>query len=375
MVSLKDKGVNERFMARAVALALKGVGRTSPNPLVGAVIVKAGRIVAEGFHGKAGWPHAEVVALARLKEAGGSAKGADVYVTLEPCSHHGRTPPCVDGLIAAGVKRVFAGMIDPNPIVAGSGIKRLKAAGVECASGILEAECRALNPAFIKYITKKTPYVTLKLAASFDGRIAVASGQSKWITGAVARRYVHRLRSLSDAVMTSSETAAKDDPALTARDARGLNPLRVLLDTRFKTPLDARIFERHSKDRFPYPALVLTTSSASAVKIKKAQAMGVEVVVAPKSSTGVDIKAVMLELGRRSVTSLLVECGGALAAALLKAGMVDRLSLHIAPIIIGSDGVAAVGALGVKTVAGALRLKSVRVRRAGEDMIVEGEIL
>lgn len=369
-----DKSFDERFMARAIALAVRGAGRTSPNPVVGAVIVRAGRIVAEGFHEKAGEPHAEAAALAHLKEAGRSAKGADIYVTLEPCSHHGRTPPCADALIAAGVKRVFAGMRDPNPLVAGCGIKKLRAAGIDVASGILEDACRALNPAFIKHITTKTPYVTLKLAASLDGRIAVANGQSKWITGLAARRYGHRLRALFDAIMTSSETVAKDDPAFTVRHCRGKNPLRVLLDTRFKTPLDAQIFERHSKDRFLYPALVFTTPSASAAKIKKAQAIGVEVVCVRKAATGVDIKMVMTELGRRGVTSLLVECGGTLAAALLKAGAIDRVSLHLAPIIIGSDGVAAVGDLGLKTVAGALRLKGVRVRRAGEDTIIEGEI-
>ncbi|MBI5886927.1 MAG: bifunctional diaminohydroxyphosphoribosylaminopyrimidine deaminase/5-amino-6-(5-phosphoribosylamino)uracil reductase RibD [Deltaproteobacteria bacterium] len=361
-------------MRSAITLAARGAGRTSPNPVVGAVIVKSGRVVAEGFHRKAGGPHAEAAALANLKAAGGRAKGADVYVTLEPCSHHGRTPPCVDGLIEAGVRRVFVGMADPNPLVAGSGMKRLRAAGIEVVSGVLEDECRALNPAFIKYITTKTPYVTVKLAASLDGRIAVAGGQSRWITGEAARRYVHRLRALSDAVLTGRGTVAKDDPAFTVRDCRGLNPLRVLLDTAFRTPLGAAIFKSSPTDRFPYPAMVFTTLAASRAKITKAEALGIEVVVVRKGACGVDINAVMAELGRREVTSVLAEGGGAIAASLLKAGAIDRVSFHVAPIIIGSDGVAAVGGLGLKAVSGAPRLKRVSVKRLGSDTIIEGDV-
>jgi len=373
-VNQVDKGAVERFMRRAMALAARGAGKTSPNPAVGAVFVRSGRVIAEGFHEKAGWPHAEASALASLNAAGGRAKGSDVYVTLEPCSHHGRTPPCADTLITAGVRRVFVGMADPNPLVAGSGIKRLRAAGIEVVCGVLEAECRALNPAFIKYITTKTPHVIVKLAASLDGRIAVASGQSRWITGEAARGYVHRLRALSDAVLTGGATVAKDDPAFTVRNARGANPLRVLLDTAFKTPLGAAIFKRSPKDRFSYPAMVFTTLAASRVKIRRAAALGIEVVVVRKAASGVDVKAVMAELGRRGVTSVLVEGGGNIAASLFKAGAVDRVSFHIAPMLIGSDGVAAVGELGLKAVSGAPRLKRVSVKRFGEDTIIEGDV-
>lgn len=371
-----DTEFRVRLMKRALALARKGAGRTSPNPVVGAVIVAAGRVIAEGWHKKAGGPHAEASAITRLHSTGLSARGADMYVTLEPCSHFGKTPPCVDTVISAGIKRVFIGMKDPNPLVSGRGIRRLRAAGIKCVSGILEDDCRALNPAFIKYITLKRPYVTLKLAASLDGRIAASTGDSRWITGPSARKYVHDMRARSDAILTGSATVAADDPELTARPrkARGLNPLRVLLDSRFGASLDARIFKRHPNDRYPCPAIVFTTDAAPRAKIKKARAMGVEVVTVRKTRDGVDIKRVMLELGRREITSVLVEAGGRVAASLLKSGVVDKLSYHLAPIIIGSDGIPAIGAMNLKTAGKAMRIKKTVMKKLGEDFIIEGEV-
>ena len=273
---------HSRFMRLALSLAKKGEGMTSPNPAVGAVLVKGGRVVGRGYHMKAGGPHAEVSALASCPDA----RQATLYVTLEPCCHFGKTPPCVDAVISSGVKTVVVGMLDPNPLVAGGGIKRLEEAGIKIVTGVLEKECRSLNEPFIKFITSGKPFFTVKLASSLDGRTAAATGDSKWITCLESRRLVHKVRKASDAVMVGSSTVVKDDPELTVRLVKGRDPLRVIVDSSFRVPLDAKALRilTAAGDR---PPIVFTTLRADLSKIKAARMAGVDVVVVGRSP-GVD---------------------------------------------------------------------------------------
>lgn len=360
------------FMRKALALARKGLGRTSPNPAVGAVLVKGGRVMGSGYHRSAGLAHAEVAALESTAE---DPRGSTLYVTLEPCCHHGRTPPCVDAVIRAGIRRVVVGTLDPNPRVSGRGVKRLEEAGMDVTTGVRETACRALNEAYNRHIATGLPFVTLKLASSLDGRIAAGTGHSRWITGPEARRLVHRMRSLSDALMVGGSTALADDPELTVRLVRGRDPVRVVVDSAFRVPLSSRIFKGPAAGR-PGRAgtIVFTTGAADGKKIARATALGAEVVRVRKTRAGVDLKGVLAELGRREITSVLVEGGGTLAASLLRAGLVDKVAHFIAPAYIGGDGVPSMGGLGVRDVGKALRLTGVKTRRAGCDIVVEGYI-
>lgn len=356
---------HERFMRRALKLAARGAGRTSPNPAVGSVIVKNGRVIAEGYHKKAGAPHAEAAALATLKNG---AKDSTLYVTLEPCCHFGRTPPCTDAIISSGIKEVVIGAVDPNPRVSGRGISQLKAAGVVVTSGVLERECRKLNEAYNRYITAGVPFVTLKLAQTLDAKTATAAGESRWITGEASRALVHRMRSMADAVMVGSSTVIADDPELNVRHLRGRDPLKVVLDTGLKTPLTARVFKGGG-------LLIFTTGASSTSKIRKAAEAGAGVVVVPAVKGGVDLKRVFRELAKREVVSVLVEAGGTLAASLLREGLVDRLSVFISPTVIGSEGLSSVGPLGVKRLKDALKIEGLTVKRVGTDMLVEGYLM
>ncbi len=360
--------VHEGFMRRALGLARKGSGRTSPNPAVGAVIVRGGQVIAGGWHRRAGLPHAEVEALSK---APANLKRAVMYVTLEPCTHFGRTPPCVDAVVRSGIKNVVIGTKDPNPRVSGEGIRRLKAAGIKVTCGVLEDECRALNEAYIKFITTGMPLVTLKLASSLDGRIATAAGESKWITGLAARRLVHKMRSSVDAVVVGSGTVVKDDPELTVRHLKGRDPLRVVLDSRFSVPLSARVLRAGPGLRAP---IVFTTRAASARKMAEVRKAGVEAVVVPASRDGVSLKRVLKELGGRGVASVLLEGGGTLAASFIKAGLVDRFSLFMAPVIIGKEGRPSVGGLGLKRLKNAPLLDGATVRRVDKDLLIEGRL-
>lgn len=354
-----------RFMREALALAKKGLGSTSPNPAVGAVIVRNNRVIGRGYHKKAGLPHAEVEALA---DAGGAVKGATLYVTLEPCCRFGRTPPCTEAIIRSGIKKVVAGLIDPNPGVSGKGVTALRAAGIEVVSGVLEGECGKINEGYMKHITTGLPFVTLKLASSLDGRIATSGGESKWITAQEARNSVHRLRAFNDAVMVGISTVLKDDPELTVRRVRGRNPARVVLDSTLRIPLGAKVFKAGTGAGL----LIFTTAGADKAKASMAAATGAEVITVAGNKDGVDIKRVLTELGKRGVTSVLVEGGGRVAASLLKKGLADKLILFISPIALGSDGLPSIGALGIKRLKDAPRLERIASRRVGEDILLEG---
>ena len=355
----------ESMMKRAMTLARKGVGRTSPNPPVGCVIARDGKIVGSGWHRAAGTPHAEIHA---LREAGDTARGSDVFVTLEPCSHFGRTPPCADALIAAGVGRVYAGMVDPNPLVAGKGVKQLRAAGIPTFPGLLEPECRRLIGPFIKQVATGLPFVTLKSALTLDGKTATAGGDSKWITGELARRHVHRLRYESDALMVGVETVLADDPQLTCRLPRGgRDPLRVIVDSRLRTPLDARLF----RVRTTATTLIATVQQDEA-RLAPYRALGAEVVSCREEGGRVDLADLLARLGERGVQSVLVESGGELAGALLRQGLIDRLIFFYGSKLVGGEGRSPFSGAGVEKMSEAIRLQEIEVRRFGDDLKVSG---
>ncbi|MCE5983844.1 bifunctional diaminohydroxyphosphoribosylaminopyrimidine deaminase/5-amino-6-(5-phosphoribosylamino)uracil reductase RibD [Pseudomonas sp. LF19] len=327
--------LDAHYMARAIELARKGLYSTHPNPRVGCVIVRDGQVVGEGWHVRAGEPHAEVHA---LRQAGELARGACAYVTLEPCSHHGRTPPCAEALVKAGVARVVAAMQDPNPQVAGQGLKRLADAGIEVASGVLEAEARALNPGFLKRMEHGLPFVRAKLAMSLDGRTAMASGESQWITGPAARSAVQRLRARSSVVLTSAESVLADNARMTVRgEELGLDPettalalarppLRVLIDGRLRLPLDAAFFQAG-------PALVVTAAEADPRYVEA----GHELLRLPGSDGRVDLPALMLELAARGINEVLVEAGAGLVGAFARQGLIDEYQIFVAGRILGSN--------------------------------------
>ncbi|MCR4287492.1 MAG: bifunctional diaminohydroxyphosphoribosylaminopyrimidine deaminase/5-amino-6-(5-phosphoribosylamino)uracil reductase RibD, partial [Deltaproteobacteria bacterium] len=280
---------HEEYMRLALSLAAKGLGRTSPNPAVGAVIVKHGLIIGKGFHKKAGFAHAEIAALDSIKK--GPAKGGTLYVTLEPCCNWGRTPPCTDAIISSGVKRVVVGTMDPNPKVSGKGLRQLASAGIEVITGILEEDCRRLNEWYNKFITKGLPFVTIKLAVTLDGRAAAKTGESRWITGIESRRRVHRMRSMADAVMVGAGTVMKDDPQLTVRHVKGRDPLKAVVDTGFSIPLKAKVFRSGSGG-----IVVITTKDAEKEKIEKARKLGATVIIVRKQNGKVDLRSALSAL-------------------------------------------------------------------------------
>ena len=346
-------------MRLALREARRGLGRTSPNPAVGALLVKGGRVVGRGHHVQAGAPHAEVMA---IREAGASARGADLYTTLEPCDHVGRTPPCSLAILAAGVRRVFSGSDDPNPRVNGRGIRRLRRAGIEVELGVLREECDALNEPWFRFITTGRPHVTLKVAATLDGRIATASGDSRWVTGPEARDHVHRLRNAVDAVLVGAGTARADDPRLTARlpGGRGRDPVRVVLDSRLELPMTGRIFRQRSEAA----TLVAHVTGTPPSKAPR----GVEYLRCRAQRGRVDLRDLLLRLGKRGVTTLLVEGGSEVNRSFLEAGLVDQLLLFVAPKIAGG-GIPWLGGEGPARMAEALPVHDLRMRRMGRDLL------
>jgi len=351
---------DREFMARALGLAERGLFTTTPNPRVGCVIVRNGEVVGEGFHARAGEPHAEANALAA---AGERAAGATVYVTLEPCNHHGRTPPCTDALIAARVRRVVAAMGDPNPKVGGEGFARLRAAGVEVASGLLEDEARELNIGFVSRLTRGRPWVRMKIAATLDGRTAAANGQSQWITGEASRRDGHRWRARACAVLTGIGTVKDDNPRLTVREvATPRQPLRVLVDSRLEVPLEARILEGGS--------LLVAAASQDHARIAALRTKGAEVVVLPNASGKVELAELMRELARRELNEIHVEAGVKLNGSLVAAGVVDELLIYLAPSLLGDGGNGMFNLPSIARLDQKLPLRLVDVQRIGEDVRV-----
>lgn len=361
--------IDQKYMRMALQLAEKARGRTSPNPMVGAVVVKNDKVISRGYHRKAGEPHAEAIA---LKQAGKAAKGATLYVTLEPCSHtNKRTPPCTPLVLQSGVKRVVVAMIDPNPHVSGGGIKTLKKSGIEVVTGVLEAEAKKLNEAFIKYITTGVPFVTLKIAQTLDGKIATAAGESKWITGEKAREEGHRLRDTNDAILVGINTVLKDNPSLTTRIPRGRDPIRIVVDTKLRTPLKAKIITQKSSAK-TYIATLDTMPKDKLVKLLDA---GAEVLLAKGSKGHVDLKNLMKMLGGFGVTSVLIEGGSEVHASALKSGIVDKIVMFIAPMLMtGKDSLCSIGGVSPTRLTQSIRLRNMTLRMAGDDLMIEGYI-
>jgi diaminohydroxyphosphoribosylaminopyrimidine deaminase/5-amino-6-(5-phosphoribosylamino)uracil reductase len=356
-------------MQRAIDLARSRGRYVSPNPRVGAVLVKGDRIVGEGAHERYGGPHAEVLALRR---AGARAKGATLYVTLEPCSHYGKTPPCAYALINAGVKKVVAAMKDPFPLVSGGGFKALRKSGIQVRSGVLESEARRLNEYFISAIARQRPEVLLKTAMTLDGKIAMPKGPSRWITGARARRRAHELRSQVDAILVGSRTALLDDPSLTVRLPGFVRkdgwPLRVLLDSRLRVPLSAKLFDRKAT------TLVFTAPGASRAKEKALQKRGVRVFRVTLREKMLSLKAVLDILRALQVRRLMVEGGGAVTASFLKEGLADSLALFIAPRVLGDKALPWVGGVGISALGRTFGLGNARIEKIGRDFLITGRM-
>lgn len=357
---------DEQFMQEALRIARNAEGRTSPNPLVGAVVVREGKIVAEGWHRLAGTPHAEIHA---LNMAGELSRGATLYVTLEPCSHFGRTPPCAKAIVAAGIKRVVAAMTDPNPQVAGRGFEILRAAGIQVDVGILEDEARRLNEVFLKWVTRKLPFVTLKFACSLDGKIATVAGESQWISGIESRKFTHHLRDINDAILVGVGTVLADNPTLTTRLIVGKNPVRVIVDSNARTPLDAKVVTDKSAR-----TIIATTSNAPIEKISALKNCGVDIITAGDSER-VDLEILMRELANRELTSVLVEGGGTIHFSMLAAGLVDKIFAFVAPKIIGGvNALTAVEGAGFEKLSDAALLKNLSTERLGDDILIEGYV-
>jgi diaminohydroxyphosphoribosylaminopyrimidine deaminase/5-amino-6-(5-phosphoribosylamino)uracil reductase len=341
------------YMQRCLELAERAEGRTAPNPMVGAVVVRDGEVVGEAFHERPGSMHAEPAA---LRVAGERAEGSTVYVNLEPCAHHGRTPPCTDALIAAGVKRVVAGMVDPYPLVAGKGIEQLRAVGIDVVVGVLEEACRQLNAAYLSGIVRGRPLVVLKAAATLDGRIATVTGESQWITGEEARLHAHSVRDRLDAILVGAETAVLDDPSLTCRSEGGRDPVRIVLDSNLRVPKTARMFESG-------PSIVYSV-------VEPEGEHPAQVVVVPSDGQGVDLEAVLADLLKRGIHSLLVEGGGQVHRSFLEKGLVDRLLLYLSPTVL-AGGKGWVGGDPVQRLTDAYRFSVRGATPLGEDLLVE----
>ena len=356
---------DERWMKRVLRLAEKGRGRTSPNPMVGAILVKDGRAVGDGYHAKAGEPHAEIIA---LRKAGEEAKEATLYLNLEPCTHYGKTPPCAPVVIEAGVRRAVIGMEDPNPLVKGRGVEALKRAGLDVDVGILEKECRRLNEAFCKYILNKEPFLILKVAATLDGKIATRKGESHWISGEASRRFVHRLRDQVDGVIVGIGTVLKDDPMLTARVKGGKDSYRIILDSRLRIPENAKVIEI-----FPSRTIIATTELAPGEKVERLEKKGVRVLILDSKKGRVDLKLCLLKLGEMGMISLLVEGGSQLNGSFLDEGLIDKIFLFLSPKLIGDPQALGIfGGHGVISLKEATPLNELKVRRIGKDLLLEG---
>jgi len=358
------------IMRRALELAERGAGWTNPNPMVGAVIVKEGRIIGEGWHRLYGSDHAEVDAFRNATE---DVRGADMYVTLEPCSHYGKTPPCAKAIIEKGIKRVFIGLTDPNPLVSGRGIGMLRDSGIHVESGFLEEEGRKLNEVFLKYITTGIPFCVMKTAMTLDGKIATATGDSKWITGELSRKHVHELRHRLSGIMVGIGTLLADDPMLTTRleERDTKDPVRIIVDSRARTPLDAKVFNPASEAG----VIIAVTGKAARDKVEALEARGAEVIITPVTDGGVDLSFLMKELGNRKIDSVLLEGGGRLNYAALQSGTVDKVNAFIAPKIVGGENARTpVEGEGIQLMRDAVLLGKTEFHKFGDDIMIEGYI-
>lgn len=359
---------DEQYMRRALELARKGEGHVNPNPMVGAVIVKDGEIIGEGYHEKYGELHAERNA---LKNCSKSPKGADIYVTLEPCCHYGKTPPCTEAIIESGIRRVVVGSLDANPLVAGKGIKILREAGIEVIEGVLQKECEELNKIFFHFIKTGTPYVTMKYAMTLDGKIATHTGASKWITGEAARKKVHEDRGRFMAIMAGVGTVLADDPLLTCRVEGKKSPIRIICDTHLKTPVDAQIVQTAGEVR----TIFAVSEKVPDEKKQEYQKAGCEFIELPEKSERIDLKLLMQRLGEMKIDSVLLEGGGTLNDTALKSGIVNAVQAYIAPKIFGgSEAKTPVEGMGVAFPEEAFRLTNTKISYFGEDILLEGEI-
>ncbi len=356
------------YMRRAVELARNGIGFVNPNPLVGAVIVKDGRIIGEGWHEKYGELHAERNALKNCTE---SPEGAEMYVTLEPCCHYGKNPPCTEALIQAGIRKVYIGSDDPNPLVAGKGIQQLQEAGIEVETGVCKTECDRLNRIFFHYITTKTPYCMMKIAMTADGKTATRAGLSKWITGEASRQHVHELRKQFAGIMCGIGTVIADDPSLTCRIENPSNPVRIVCDTHLRIPMDCKIV--HTAKEVP---TIIATASENHAKLEKLQNLGVQILQVSSKEGHINLKSLMRKLGAQGLDSVLLEGGSHLHESALRAGIVQHVQIYIAPKIFGGvSAKTAIGGVGVSEVDEAYRLSAPEIRQYGNDILLDYDIL
>lgn len=359
--------IDLKFMKRALELAKRGIGFTNPNPLVGAVIVKEGRIIGEGYHAIYGGHHAEINAFLNAKE---QVNGATMYVTLEPCSHYGKTPPCAKAIIEKGIKRVVIALIDPNPLVAGNGIKMLRDSGIEVIPGLMEEESKKLNEIFIKYITTKLPFGILKTAMTLDGKIATYSGDSKWITNEKSREYVHKLRHRVSAIMVGIGTVLQDNPYLNTRlpKAKGVDAVRIIIDSKARIPLDSNVLNMNSAAG----TVIATTMLAPKQKLIELRKKGAEIVECPLLDGKVDLRFLFKTLGGKNIDSVLIEGGSELNYSAIEAGIIDKIITFIAPKIIGGrEAKTPFGGLGKEYMKEALQLKTSEIHRIGDDIMIE----
>ena len=362
--------MHEMWMKRALSLAEKGWGATNPNPLVGAVIVKDGKMVGEGYHSAYGKPHAEVMA---IEDAGGEAKNATMYVTLEPCSHYGKTPPCTEAIIKAGIKKVYAALLDPNPKVAGTGFKKLNEAGIEAYQGLLHQEATEMNEIFIHFITTETPFVIHKTAMSLDGKTASNSGHSQWITGEEARKHVHWLRQRVASIMVGVGTVIQDNPSLNVReiDADALHPVRIIVDSRGRIPLSSKVLN----DTLSSKTIIATTEQISHEFENRLKEKGVEVLKVVSDDGRVSLKTLMKELGNRKIDSVLMEGGGILAASAFESKLVDKVMYYLAPKIIGgSSATGVIMGSGIQHMDEAITLKHMKCQTIGKDLLISAMV-
>ena len=356
--------LNQEYMRLAIEIAKKGAGKVNPNPMVGAVIVKDERVIGQGYHKYYGGNHAEVNAFENLSD---NPEGATIYVTLEPCSHYGKTPPCVDKIIANKISKVVVGTLDPNPLVEGRGIKALKEAGIEVITGVLEEECKKLNEVFMKYIIEKKPFVVLKTAMTLDGKIATESGESKWITSDKSRQEVHKLRNKLSAIMVGVNTVIKDNPELTCRLEGGKNPVRIIVDSKLRIPLGSNVVVDNLAQ-----TIVATTEVADKDKILVLEKLGVKVLIINSKNERVDLKSLMIELGKRGIDGILLEGGATLSFSALEENIVDKIQVYIAPKIIGGEkSKTSIGGKGIEKLSDAIMLNNMTVKSVGTDLLIE----